>query len=652
MEIIKSLDEQKFIAAVLRDVFETHADVFNYNSRENTLRRVKDRLSSEGMGFLTKSLPKLGKALDKALSLAQPLNANILGFEALDASQLPRLLGELFVLVLDPTGLPLQEPSVGAIRSLRQFLYLFYKYELPYSAEDESKVISKFEQTEVDLVDVSKKLALVSRRLDLRYNCRFERSQNRLSLLSPRQYEWVLKEDITLDVITEARRLLKTLFAHFDPYDIVPRHGPGAVASGQRYPWQKYQWTNIADRLSDQFPLDAYFSATLGQVCDERDRFQKISSEVLPAKVVLVPKDSRGPRLISCEPVDFQWIQQGVSRAIVDLVERHPLTKDNVMFTNQQANQFGALLGSSTGRYATLDLQEASDRISVELVRLLFPERITNVLLDCRTSATKLPDGRVLPLCKFAPMGSALCFPIMALSIWAILTAVAKDKESRERILVYGDDVVVQTAQAEDAIMWLESFGLKVNKDKSCLSGRFRESCGVDAFNGENVTPVRLRTVWESSPSAEAYVSWISYANDLFKRSYFYTYNHIVDRLHAIYGAIPAWRDRLSAPSLIEVAPEWTFRVRTCPKGSQKREYRVWDIKCPIVIHELSGWNKLLRFFIESGAADSYTEPDDYDSHKWERAYPPGFGPENWRRPFRVSEYTLRRTSILVRRWR
>jgi hypothetical protein len=329
--------------------------------------------------------------------------------------------------------------------------------------------------------------------------------------------------------VRESRILLSRLLDSFDPKDIVPRHGPGAVATKQQL-WSKYLWTNVSAKITERYPLDEYFYACLGHVCD-RYRDIAITDLDLPAKVILVPKDSRGPRLISCEPVDYQWIQQGLGRALVRHVESHWLTKHNVFFSNQQTNRFGALLGSLNGEYATLDLKEASDRITVSLVRLLFPEHISMYLLSCRSSSTVLPDGTVLPLQKFAPMGSALCFPIMALCIWAILTApLVSDTESdtREGIAVYGDDVIVPSHYVGDAIELLEAFGLKVNRAKSCIKGFFRESCGMDAFKGSDVTPTRLRTVWSSSPSPESYTSWIAYANSFWDKKYYHTYDYIV----------------------------------------------------------------------------------------------------------------------------
>jgi len=373
-------------------------------------------------------------------------------------------------------------------------------------------------------------------------------------------------------------------------------------------------------------------------VCDSFQTWEGLDDKDLPARVVLVPKDSRGPRLISCEPVDNQWIQQGLHRAIVRHVEHSPLTRYNVHFTDQGPNQRGALLGSTYGKYATLDLNEASDRVHLELVRLLFPEHIVKCFECCRSLSTVLPNGQEIRLQKFAPMGSALCFPVLALTIWAILTAGAHDTDTRESILVYGDDVIVPTAHAANAIEQLESFGLKINRDKSCTSGFFRESCGVEAFLGKDITPVRLRTVWSSTPSPSVYTSWIAYANSFYDKRYYVTYDYIVSLLSPIYGEIPDDSMRVSCPSLRETPDSLRPRRSRIHQGLQKRQWRVWDVKAVTVQRSYPGWSKLLRYFTEAARTSQ-----DVDTH-----HTGG----DVSAPFSASRYTKRDTSMLVKRWR
>jgi len=330
------------------------------------------------------------------------------------------------------------------------------------------------------------------------------------------------------------------------------------------------------------------------------------------------------------------------------------LTRWNVHFTDQGPNNCGALLGSKRLRgkdYATLDLNEASDRVSLALVDLLFPkDGVLPYLMAARSTQTQLPNGKVITLRKFAPMGSALCFPILALTVWSLLTAAAPDEYTRERILVYGDDIIVPTAFADEAMKTLTFFGLKVNNDKSCLGGFFRESCGVDAFKGENVTPVRIRTPWLDRPSPASYCSWLAYANQLYMKGYYVPYDYIVEHIGAVYGTeIPSLASGISAPGLVEVPAEWPALTRRWHKGSQRWLHRVNYVRGVTVTKEIDGWSMLLRHFTQ---VPTYNDPFPNQSHIRKLLEQHGHVLNVARTAFAVRQYTPRDTSMLVKAWR
>lgn len=647
MDQIKSLDEYKLIAALYKDVLvRTFGSAYSTREMNLDLLKIKKRLTHEGVSFLTKALPRLGRAFDRALDGEHPLNLCGLGLKTRINSSIPKLFGMLFERVFSSDGRLLEDPCVQCIGGLRQLLFALSKYELPYSNEQEQQVIDQFIRTEQDLESIATSLSECYDGRTTNSSYRTRRIRNN----TPNTVE---------EIARGARVALQRLFLHFDPSDIFPRHGPGVVATKQRL-WSKYSWTNVSERITRSYPLDAYFYASQGHVCDRLDSLMSMSNRDLPAQVILVPKDSRGPRLISCEPVDFQWVQQGLGRAIVRLVESHPLTRYCVFFTDQGPNQIGALYGSSSGRYATLDLKDASDRITLELVRLLFPDWVFPFLENCRSSSTVLPDGMYVPLLKHAPMGSALCFPILALCVWAILYGGTTDTDTREGIHVYGDDVIVPTAYAEDAIKKLELFGLKVNRDKSFIRGHFRESCGVDAFKGNNVTPLRFRTVWSSNPSPDAYSSWMAYANNLWDRQYYHTYDYIVGLLHHVYGELPCedmWpeTDRevgklaTTCPTLRYVPQEYRVTRYRINHNLQKREWRVRVISTKSIQHVSDGWEMLLRFFAE-GCTHTYGSAQRTQMSSFLDEEP--LLDDKPREGFRVSSYTQRSRSMLRFSWR
>lgn len=62
-----SLDEFEVIAALIHDVYAMFGDAISITQRVLTIEKVRKRCTAEGISFLAKTLPKLGKAFDKAL---------------------------------------------------------------------------------------------------------------------------------------------------------------------------------------------------------------------------------------------------------------------------------------------------------------------------------------------------------------------------------------------------------------------------------------------------------------------------------------------------------------------------------------------------------------------------------------------------------
>jgi len=162
-------------------------------------------------------------------------------------------------------------------------------------------------------------------------------------------------------------------------------------------------------------------------------------------------------------------------------------------------------------------MKEASDRVSCALVKFLFPDYWVRSLFATRSLATRLPDGTIVPLLKFAPMGSACCFPVEAICFWSIsiaameiecgtlnhLFSLSPHRQPHVNVAVFGDDLIVPTRCYESVVEWLEKVGLKVNLHKSFTRGPFRESCGLDALSGIPVTPVRFNHPIETSKAKD-----------------------------------------------------------------------------------------------------------------------------------------------------
>ena len=139
------------------------------------------------------------------------------------------------------------------------------------------------------------------------------------------------------------------------------------------------------------------------------------------------------------------------------------------------------------------------------------------------------PISGTYRLRKFASMGSAMCFPIEAMVFLAIAVLVMHKVDGRaptpksckfyaRKCKVFGDDIIIPNHYAPSTVLGLTYFGLKVNEAKSFFKGKFRESCGVDAYDGYNITPVYIRTLPPRTIlNVSEVVSWVKLCNHLFE---------------------------------------------------------------------------------------------------------------------------------------
>jgi len=513
MEIQNSLVEHMLgmFASLLRDVANNYADV----SVNHDLDYVKTRSAKEGASFFTKSLPLLGKRIDVSLGTSTALS--VPGLARAKGRTTPRFLGWLFERVFDHGGRELSSACPLSVRHLRQLTYFFYKLELPYAKPTIDNVIRQFESTDLDLLNFD-------------------------PYMGPNQV-----------ILDTAARLIREVVAGVDVLGFTPKHGPGSVATGEKH-WQKMRFTRFYPSLDKVFTYCDYFFAGAMDICDNYHILQACApSDTGTAKVVLVPKDSRGPRLISCEPVEYQYIQQAIAQELVRAIEKCRLTAGRVNFTDQSINQRFALYGSLGARWVTLDMKDASDRVSLRLVERLFGgTHLLPYLLASRSTHTRLPNGKLVPLNKFAPMGSALCFPVESLIFWALAVACcihgnsdnvhdySKQSYAVQGVRVYGDDLIMRIDDYDAALQFFPTVGLMFNEQKCCTSGFFRESCGVDAYKGVNVTPVRYRTVWiPRSQNTKQLLSSVELSNHLYSHGYWETADELMKLVVRKYGPIP-----------------------------------------------------------------------------------------------------------------
>lgn len=198
----------------------------------------------------------------------------------------------------------------------------------------------------------------------------------------------------------------------------------------------------------------------------------------------VVPKDQFKRRTIAKEPMGNMMLQLDAARAL-----RRALGRIDINLERQQ-DFHGFLVRKFSEEFATIDLSDASDRISVELVRALLPSDWFSYLNDIRSKHTFLPCGKRVLLEKFSPQGNGFTFELETLIFYSLCRVIVPE---RELVSVYGDDMIVPVSHAEDVQNLLIECGLVVNSKKSYHEGPFRESCGVDTYNGIDVRPTYFK---------------------------------------------------------------------------------------------------------------------------------------------------------------
>jgi len=556
------------------------------------LAKARLRMKAEGISFLTKSLPRLGKAFDKALLGLTPFLHT--GFEKSTEYAVPKFLGWLLKGVFSVDGYVREFPDISAIKHVRQILYFAYKLELPYDERSVKNVLESFIAVDNEIKN--------------------------------------LRIDATDAVIEVARTYVTRTLSGCCPWDIIPKHGPGSVSTGERG-GEKTHFSRVYADLDSRYPFTEYFHASLSHTADHVNRLEQLEElSIGTAKVVLVPKDSRGPRLISCEPLEKQWIQGGQQRKLYNHLERCRFTAGHVNFTDQTVNRRLALESSKTQEFVTLDMKDASDRVSLVLVEQLFQgTEWYQALVASRSAQTRLPDGSVVVLGKFAPMGSAVCFPVEALCFYALAIGVLVVyrqipwRVAAASVWVYGDDIICRSEDYAALLNHFPRYGLAFNPGKCCTSGFFRESCGCDAYKGVDVTPIRLRKVWNHRKPNDAtqLVSYVELHNSMYQAGYRRSCTYIRKMVEALYGPIPDveyMRSRAEGyqafyhtagraigwfrPDVNSIASNLSRRIKMRFNAHLHRdEVKGYAVQAVHRDYTEDGWERLLRYF--SGGIDS-----------------------------------------------
>lgn len=381
--------------------------------------------------------------------------------------------------------------------------------------------------------------------------------------------------------------------------------GPGTTCEGYKTIYHKVahlqwspRWSKFA-RISDLSANDNY-----------TDQLVIRTLRVPITKLCLVPKDVRGPRIISEEPNTSMMFQQGLWKYIEKQLRHIP----SIQFRSQEDHR--ALLRDRS--FSSLDLSDASDYVSRRLVWNLFPRKWAELLFTFR-SVFISDQGVLYPIRAFAPMGSALCFPIEAIVHWAAVEAAQQDipRGVRKKFSVYGDDIIVDSVIAGSVMSSLRALGLSPNIRKCYINRAFRESCGLDLFlkDGKDfdVTPTYVRSPLRKHSNEKDVMQVALVQNHLFLRGY----NDAADLLKGYCAArlgLPWVRFPIPGAACLLTLNDERFRVRHSVKH-QVRQIRTIVLKPKHYNHILTDGEAAFAVYILGKECDNSIS--SFVSAKW-----------------------------------
>ncbi|UJQ85479.1 MAG: putative replicase protein [Alehxovirus allofundivivens] len=613
-----------FIRLLYRNVLDDIAD------EKPDLRKELDRdylrlcsaLENHGLRFLTIDMVDFGKHFDKCLS-----KRRLTHFEGTHMRPfkkgvvIPRLFRGLLLRVFSSTGVMHVTCDHTAVRYLRQLFYLAKKLKLECENVRTVETVRKFYQVDqrvaspsLDWDDVGfdhsalHSLSLLdgyqSSDLDL-----FTSSSSEDNPRIPKQL---------LRCIQEVCDVGAAVLGHFDPYAWTCKHGPGAVS--ERVGISKYDFPSWPEQLEREFPLADFAFANQALWADSllsKEDAGRFASCESPSKLIAVPKTQKGPRLIASEPVCNQWNQQLIKNFLSDRISR-TFYGQIIHLTDQNHNKAAAYQASIDGRRMTIDLSEASDRVSCWVVERMF-RRNPKLLSSFQAVRTRFISNdidrrspKLYKLKKFSTMGSALTFPVQSLIfsnvVLGCLLYLQKQpcsirvlKRLARQVLVFGDDIIAPTDAGYLILGALRHLGFEVNRSKTFWTGKFRESCGGDYFDGHDVTPT-YALAYPVKQRPESVVSCIATRNNFFRNGYARSAQYLKSTIEA--------ERRLSLPSLPsdfgllswETFGESDLSGLRCRfnKYTHRLEVRSWALCSTIRTLPERGTSHLLQYFTEA----------------------------------------------------
>jgi len=302
------------------------------------------------------------------------------------------------------------------------------------------------------------------------------------------------------ELIAEMRRLSENDFPSVPDWPHLllrsMKVGPGASV-GSRGRNSRFEKLFVNELTATNANLYAPYFGALKALGLDKAEFARIKltqkrlTIVAGSSLSVVRKTTKVDRTICTEPSLNMIYQLALGDFITDTLSR---TCGYDPALQPDRNRSLARRGSILGDVCTIDLHAASDTISLSLCQAVLPSELYAAIEDCRCTHTLLKD-ELIPLKMVSSMGNGFTFPLETYIFSLCLRALENKRAVRfDRISspygVFGDDIIAPNGRYNQVVRALESLGFIVNASKSFHTGFFRESCGADFYDGEDVRGV------------------------------------------------------------------------------------------------------------------------------------------------------------------
>jgi hypothetical protein len=279
------------------------------------------------------------------------------------------------------------------------------------------------------------------------------------------------------------------------------RFGPGSSVKHGKRPTTMYFKVGDAPMTSGSDFVRSWYEASVSAfpLCDAAEMARKARhGDILVhdcGNATFVPKSYSKRRMVVTEPSLNTYFQLGLGKEMERVLRDHT----GISFDTQpRLNSELARQGSIDGSFATMDLKQCSDFISLSLVEYMFPPSLVRWMKILRTGKVSM-DKVEYGLNMMSTMGNGFTFPMQTILLVACVLGVYDTLDlpiqgpQGRTYGVFGDDIVVFEDAYPLLVRVLTELGLVVNLEKSFSRGSFRESCGTDYFCGVDVRGVYLK---------------------------------------------------------------------------------------------------------------------------------------------------------------